>query len=97
MAASTQNQALSALLFLYREGAVYHGRLRGARPYGGHTDVRRCSPCPSWRAEGSGRALFPPAFLATARVGDGEYQFMAQWGQLLDRHGDVRPEARVRS
>lgn len=39
------------------------------------------------------RALFPPAFLATSRVGDGEYQFMAQWGQLLDRHGTVRPAA----
>jgi hypothetical protein len=39
------------------------------------------------------RALFPPAFLATSRVGDGEYQFMAQWGQFLDRHGHVRPAA----
>jgi hypothetical protein len=39
------------------------------------------------------RRLFPPPFLATSRVGDGEYQFMAQWGQLLDRHGHVRPAA----
>lgn len=39
------------------------------------------------------RRLFPPAFLATARADDGEYQFMAQWGQLLDRHGHVRAAA----
>jgi hypothetical protein len=39
------------------------------------------------------RRLFPPAFLATSQAGDGEYQFMAQWGQLLDRHGHVRPAA----
>jgi hypothetical protein len=37
------------------------------------------------------RRLFPPKFLATSRVGAAEYQFMAQWGQFLDRHGDVRP------
>jgi hypothetical protein len=37
------------------------------------------------------RRLFPPEFLATSRVGAAEYQFIAQRGQFLDRHGEVRP------
>ena len=37
------------------------------------------------------RRLFPLAFLATAQVGANEYQFMAQWGQFLDRHGQIKP------
>jgi len=37
------------------------------------------------------RRLFPPAFLATAKVGANEYQFIAQWGQFLDRDGEVKP------
>ncbi len=37
------------------------------------------------------RRLFPPKFLATSQVGAAEYQFLAQWGQFLDRHGAVRP------
>lgn len=36
------------------------------------------------------RRLFPPVYLASARVGDAEYQFLTQWGQLLDRRGHVR-------
>jgi len=36
------------------------------------------------------RRLFPPAFLATSRIGAHEYQFIALWGQFLDRHGNVR-------
>jgi hypothetical protein len=35
--------------------------------------------------------LFPPGFLATARAGPNEYQFIALWGQFLDRHGRVKP------
>jgi hypothetical protein len=37
------------------------------------------------------RRLFPPGFLATAKPGPNEYQFIAQWGQFLDRHGQVKP------
>ena len=37
------------------------------------------------------RRLLPPAYLATARVGANEYQFLALWGQFLDRHGHVKP------
>ena len=37
------------------------------------------------------RRLFPPAFLASARPGEGDFQFMTLWGQFLDRHGGVRP------
>ena len=39
------------------------------------------------------RALFPPDYLATAQVGPAEYQFMALWGQFLDRRGDARQPA----
>jgi hypothetical protein len=35
--------------------------------------------------------LFPPAYLATAQVDANEYQFLALWGQFLDRHGHVQP------
>jgi hypothetical protein len=37
------------------------------------------------------RRLFPRAFLASARPGEGDFQFMTLWGQFLDRHGEVRP------
>jgi hypothetical protein len=37
------------------------------------------------------RSLYPPEFLASSRVGADEYQFIAHWGQFLDRHGEVRP------
>jgi hypothetical protein len=37
------------------------------------------------------RRLFPGAFLATAQVCDGEYPFLSQWGQFLDRHGRIKP------
>lgn len=37
------------------------------------------------------RRLFPPAFLASARPGEGDFQFMTLWGQFLDRRGGVRP------
>jgi hypothetical protein len=36
------------------------------------------------------RRLFPSEYLATARVGDAEYQFLAQWGQFLDCHGHLK-------
>jgi len=38
------------------------------------------------------RRLFPPAYLATARVLAGAFQHMPLWGQFLDRHGEVRAE-----
>ena len=38
------------------------------------------------------RRLFPPAFLATASVGDDDWQFLALWGQFVDRNGDVKHE-----
>jgi hypothetical protein len=37
------------------------------------------------------RRLFPPTYLATAHVGANEYQFLALWGQFLDRYGHVKP------
>jgi hypothetical protein len=36
------------------------------------------------------RRLFPPEYLATAKAGDAEYQFLAQWGQFLDCHGHLK-------
>ena len=36
------------------------------------------------------RRLFPPEYLATAKTGDAEYQFLAQWGQFLDCHGHLK-------
>ena len=36
------------------------------------------------------RRLFPPEYLATAKIGDAEYQFLAQWGQFLDCHGHLK-------
>jgi len=36
------------------------------------------------------RRLFPPAYLATARVLRGRFRHMPLWGQFLDRHGAVR-------
>jgi GNAT superfamily N-acetyltransferase len=38
------------------------------------------------------RRLFPPRYLASARVVDDRFHRMPLWGQLLDRHGDVKPE-----
>lgn len=38
------------------------------------------------------RRLFPPAYLATARVITGRFQHMPLWGQVLDRHGAVKPD-----
>ncbi len=37
------------------------------------------------------RRLFPPEYLASAVQGEGDYGFMALWGQFLDRRGEVRP------
>lgn len=39
------------------------------------------------------RRLFPESYLATARVAGGRFRNMPLWGQLLDRHGAVRPAA----
>ena len=36
------------------------------------------------------RRLFPPAYLATARVLPGRFRHMPLWGQFLDRHGAVK-------
>ena len=36
------------------------------------------------------RRLFPPVYLATARVLSGRFRHMPLWGQLLDRHGAVK-------
>ena len=36
------------------------------------------------------RCLFPPAYLATARVIRGRFQHMPLWGQFLDRRGELR-------
>lgn len=36
------------------------------------------------------RRLFPPSYLATARVIGHRYQHMPLWGQFLDRHGQTR-------
>ena len=38
------------------------------------------------------RRLFPPPYLASARVVNDRFQRMPLWGQFLDRHGDVRPD-----
>ena len=38
------------------------------------------------------RRLFPPQYLASARVLDDRFQRLPLWGQFLDRHGDVKPE-----
>lgn len=38
------------------------------------------------------RRLFPPAYVATARVMPRRFQHMPLWGQFLDRHGRIRPE-----
>jgi hypothetical protein len=43
------------------------------------------------------RRLFPPAFIITAHVeADPEMQFIALWGQFLDRHGEVKPALAAR-
>jgi hypothetical protein len=34
--------------------------------------------------------LFPPAFVASARPGDGDFPYLTLWGQFLDRHGQVK-------
>ncbi|MBI2159123.1 MAG: hypothetical protein HYU25_01810 [Candidatus Rokubacteria bacterium] len=36
------------------------------------------------------RRLFPPSYLATARVIGRRFQHMPLWGQFLDRHGAIR-------
>jgi hypothetical protein len=36
------------------------------------------------------RRIFPPTYVATARVGRGRFQHMPRWGQFLDRRGEVR-------
>ncbi len=38
------------------------------------------------------RRLFPPEFLQTAYVSHDDYQFIALWGQFLDRHGQIRQD-----
>jgi hypothetical protein len=38
------------------------------------------------------RWLFPPAYLATARVLAGPFQHMPLWGQFLDRRGEIRAD-----
>lgn len=45
---------------------------------------------------GAYRRLFPPAYLATARPVPPPWQRLPLWGQLLDRHGQVRPAAEAR-
>jgi len=40
------------------------------------------------------RRLFPPAYLATARVIGQRFRSMPLWGQFLDRRGEVRDHAR---
>ena len=37
------------------------------------------------------RRLFPPAFLASAAVGEGDAQFFTLWGQFIDHTGQVKP------
>ena len=39
------------------------------------------------------RGLFPPAYLATARVVHDRFRHMPLWGQFVDRHGGVREGA----
>ena len=36
--------------------------------------------------------LFPPAFIATAEASYTDFQFLALWGQFLDRSGEVRAD-----
>lgn len=36
------------------------------------------------------RRLFPPSYLATARVLDHRFQHMPLWGQFLDRRGEIK-------
>ena len=36
------------------------------------------------------RRLFPPSYLATARVVDRRFRSMPLWGQFLDRRGEIR-------
>ena len=36
--------------------------------------------------------LFPPAYLATAKPGEGDYAYLTLWGQFLDRNGQLKPE-----
>jgi hypothetical protein len=45
------------------------------------------------------RRLFPPSYLATARVLPGRYRHMPLWGQFVDRRGEVRekPTAELRA
>jgi hypothetical protein len=38
------------------------------------------------------RRLFPPAFLETAYVGTDDFQFIALWGQFVDRNGRIRAD-----
>lgn len=40
------------------------------------------------------RRLFPPSYVATARVIGRRFRHMPLWGQFLDRHGDVREDVR---
>jgi hypothetical protein len=37
------------------------------------------------------RRLFPPPYLATARVVGDRFQRMPLWGQFLDHRGDLKP------
>jgi hypothetical protein len=37
------------------------------------------------------RRLFPPSSWRRPGAGPNEYQFIALWGQFLDRHGRVKP------
>jgi hypothetical protein len=45
------------------------------------------------------RRLFPPAYLATARVLPGRFRHMPRWGQFVDRRGEVKekPAAELRA
>jgi hypothetical protein len=42
------------------------------------------------------RRLFPPAFITTALASYEDFQFLALWGQFLDRSNDLRPQAAAR-
>jgi hypothetical protein len=39
------------------------------------------------------RRLFPETYLATAKIAGRRFRNMPLWGQFLDRHGGVRPDA----
>jgi hypothetical protein len=39
--------------------------------------------------------LFPPIFIQDAQIGQDEFQYIALWGQFLDRHGRVRENLAV--